>query len=43
MQWVLKRYRLMVEERYGRMVFVSSVSGLLAHAHHAPYAAARAG
>ncbi len=28
--------RLMVQERYGRMVFVSSVSGLLAHAHHAP-------
>ena len=35
--------RLMVEERYGRMVFVSSVSGLLAHAHHAPYAAAKGG
>ena len=33
--------RLMVERRYGRMVFVSSVSGLLAHAHHAPYAAAK--
>src|SRR6516162_10187650 len=35
--------RLMVERRYGRMVFVSSVSGLLAHAHHAPYAAAKGG
>ena len=28
--------RLMVEQRYGRMIFVSSVSGLLAHPHHAP-------
>jgi len=35
--------RLMVERRYGRMVFVSSVSGLLAHAHHAPYAATKGG
>jgi gluconate 5-dehydrogenase len=35
--------RLMVEGRYGRMIFVSSVSGLLAHAHHAPYAAAKGG
>ena len=35
--------RLMVEQRYGRMVFVSSVSGLLAHPHHAPYAAAKGG
>jgi NAD(P)-dependent dehydrogenase (short-subunit alcohol dehydrogenase family) len=35
--------RLMVEQRYGRMVFVSSVSGLLAHAHHAPYAATKGG
>jgi gluconate 5-dehydrogenase len=35
--------RLMVGERYGRMVFVSSVSGLLAHPHHAPYAAAKGG
>ena len=35
--------RLMVEEHYGRMVFVSSVSGLLAHPHHAPYAAAKGG
>src|SRR5271167_404767 len=33
--------RLMVQERYGRMVFVSSVSGLLAHPHHAPYAATK--
>ena len=35
--------RLMIAERYGRMVFVSSVSGLLAHPHHAPYAAAKGG
>ena len=35
--------RLMVEQRYGRMVFVSSVSGLLAHADHAPYAATKGG
>ena len=27
----------------GRMVFLSSVSGLLAHAHHAPYAATEGG
>jgi NAD(P)-dependent dehydrogenase (short-subunit alcohol dehydrogenase family) len=35
--------RLMVEARYGRMVYVSSVSGLLAHSHHAPYAATKGG
>jgi gluconate 5-dehydrogenase len=35
--------RLMVQAGYGRMVFVSSVSGLLAHPHHAPYAAAKGG
>jgi gluconate 5-dehydrogenase len=35
--------RLMVQEGYGRMVFVSSVSGLLAHPHHAPYAATKGG
>jgi gluconate 5-dehydrogenase len=35
--------RLMVAAGYGRMVFVSSVSGLLAHPHHAPYAAAKGG
>ena len=35
--------RLMVEQQYGRMVFVSSVSGLLAHAHHGPYAATKGG
>ncbi len=35
--------RLMVKERYGRMVYVSSVSGLLAHPHHAPYAATKGG
>jgi NAD(P)-dependent dehydrogenase (short-subunit alcohol dehydrogenase family) len=34
---------LMVEARYGRMTFVSSVSGLLAHADHAPYAATKGG
>lgn len=35
--------RMMVEAGYGRMVFVSSVSGLLAHANHAPYAATKGG
>ena len=35
--------RLMVTEHYGRMVFVSSVSGLLAHPHHGPYAATKGG
>jgi NAD(P)-dependent dehydrogenase (short-subunit alcohol dehydrogenase family) len=35
--------RLMVEARYGRMVFVSSVSGLLAHPDHGPYAATKGG
>jgi gluconate 5-dehydrogenase len=35
--------RRMVAAGYGRMVFVSSVSGLLAHAHHAPYAATKGG
>ncbi len=35
--------RHMVGAGYGRMVFVSSVSALLAHAHHAPYAAAKGG
>ena len=35
--------RRMVDAGYGRMVFVSSVSGLLAHAGHAPYAAAKGG
>jgi NAD(P)-dependent dehydrogenase (short-subunit alcohol dehydrogenase family) len=35
--------RLMVQARYGRMVFVSSVSGLLAHPDHAPYAATKGG
>jgi gluconate 5-dehydrogenase len=35
--------RLMVRQRYGRMVFVSSVSGLLAHPDHAPYAATKGG
>ncbi|MFI1988509.1 SDR family NAD(P)-dependent oxidoreductase [Actinoplanes sp. NPDC020271] len=35
--------RAMVTQGYGRMVFCSSVSGLLAHAHHAPYAATKGG
>jgi NAD(P)-dependent dehydrogenase (short-subunit alcohol dehydrogenase family) len=35
--------RLMVDAGYGRVVFVSSVSGLLAHADHAPYAATKGG
>ena len=35
--------RCMVEERAGRLIFVSSVSGYLAHAHHAPYAATKGG
>jgi gluconate 5-dehydrogenase len=35
--------RRMVERRSGRMVFISSVSGWLAHAHHAPYAATKGG
>jgi len=35
--------RVMCERGYGRMVFVSSVSGLLAHPHHAPYAATKGG
>ncbi|GID91002.1 SDR family NAD(P)-dependent oxidoreductase [Amorphoplanes digitatis] len=34
---------LMVEAGYGRMTFVSSVSGLLAHADHAAYAATKGG
>ena len=35
--------RLMTGQGYGRMVFVSSVSGLLAHPHHGPYAATKGG
>lgn len=35
--------RRMVAAGYGRMVFASSVSGLLAHANHAPYAASKGG
>jgi gluconate 5-dehydrogenase len=35
--------RHMVGAGYGRMVFVSSVSALLAHAHHAPYSATKGG
>jgi NAD(P)-dependent dehydrogenase (short-subunit alcohol dehydrogenase family) len=34
---------VMVEQRYGRQVYLSSVSGLLAHKHHAPYAATKGG
>jgi NAD(P)-dependent dehydrogenase (short-subunit alcohol dehydrogenase family) len=34
---------LMVPAGYGRIVFLSSVSGLLAHAEHAPYAATKGG
>lgn len=35
--------RHMVSQRQGRIVFLSSVSGLLAHAKHAPYAASKGG
>jgi gluconate 5-dehydrogenase len=35
--------RVMCANNYGRMVFMSSVSGLLAHPHHAPYAATKGG
>jgi gluconate 5-dehydrogenase len=35
--------RHMCERRYGRMVFLSSSSGLLADADHAPYAASKGG
>jgi NAD(P)-dependent dehydrogenase (short-subunit alcohol dehydrogenase family) len=34
---------VMCEQRYGRQVYLSSVSGLLAHKHHAPYAATKGG
>lgn len=33
----------MVHQRRGRIVALSSVSGLLAHAHHGPYAASKGG
>ena len=33
--------RIMRDQRHGRMIFLSSVSGLLAHQHHAPYAASK--
>ncbi len=33
--------RVMTANRYGRIVIVSSVSGLLAHSDHAPYAATK--
>lgn len=35
--------RLMVQAGYGRQVYCSSVSGLLAHPDHAPYAATKGG
>ncbi|MGH3246608.1 MAG: SDR family NAD(P)-dependent oxidoreductase [Trebonia sp.] len=35
--------RVMCRQEYGRIVFISSVSGWLAHAHHAPYAATKGG
>jgi NAD(P)-dependent dehydrogenase (short-subunit alcohol dehydrogenase family) len=35
--------RVMCDRGYGRMAFMSSVSGLLAHAGHAPYAATKGG
>jgi gluconate 5-dehydrogenase len=35
--------RVMCAAGYGRIVFMSSVSGLLAHPHHAPYAATKGG
>jgi gluconate 5-dehydrogenase len=35
--------RIMVGQRGGRLVFLSSVSGLLAHKNHAPYAATKGG
>lgn len=35
--------RRMCAQGSGRIVFLSSVSGLLAHAHHAPYAASKGG
>lgn len=35
--------RLMVEQGHGNLVFFSSVSALLAHAHHGPYAASKGG
>jgi len=35
--------REMVRQRSGRMVFLSSVAGLMAHRNHAPYAASKGG
>lgn len=35
--------RVMCRQEYGRMVFISSVSGWLAHPRHAPYAATKGG
>lgn len=33
--------KVMCEQRSGRLIFVSSVAGLLAHKHHGPYAATK--
>jgi gluconate 5-dehydrogenase len=35
--------RHMVEQKHGRIIVLSSVSGLLAHKNHAPYAASKGG
>jgi gluconate 5-dehydrogenase len=35
--------RIMVEQKHGRILMLSSVSGLLAHKNHAPYAASKGG
>jgi gluconate 5-dehydrogenase len=35
--------RHMVEQKFGRIIILSSVSGLLAHKNHAPYAASKGG
>ncbi|OBJ90431.1 SDR family NAD(P)-dependent oxidoreductase [Mycobacterium sp. 1245852.3] len=35
--------RVMAAQRSGRLVFISSVAGLLAHADHGPYAASKGG
>jgi len=35
--------RVMCQQQFGRIVFISSVSGLLAHKKHGPYAASKGG
>jgi NAD(P)-dependent dehydrogenase (short-subunit alcohol dehydrogenase family) len=35
--------KIMCEQRSGRLIFLSSVAGLLAHKHHGPYAATKGG